>query len=186
MKIKKPIVKKKTRQHLEDKVRQQTDELKIRDGKLKQGAHREKEGATREKQGATREKQGATREKQGANREKIAEEEIHIRTKAMESTFDGIFIIDAKKPGYPIIYANPSFYHLTGLSKNEVIGKNYFLIYGPDENWQVIEEIKNALKLGKSFHGEMLHVKKNGEKFWSLLRIAHIRDKHGVTTHYGQ
>ena len=82
------------------------------------------------KKGLIGKSKGLIREKQGANREKLAEEQIHIRTKAMESTFDGIFIIDAKKPDFPIIYANPSFYHLTGFSKNEIIGKNYFLIYG--------------------------------------------------------
>jgi len=170
MKTKKPIVKKVTRDNLEKKIRHQTSQLRTKSGQLKQGADREK--------------QGANREKQGANREKLAEEQIHIRTKAMEATFDGIFIIDAQKPDFPIIYANPSFYHLTGFSKNEVIGKNYFLIYGSDENSRVYEEIKQTLRQGQSFHGEMLHFKKNGEKFWSLLRITLVRDKKGVTTHY--
>ena len=102
----------------------------------------------------------------------------------MEATFDGIFIIDAKKPDFPIIYANPSFYKLTGYSKNEVIGKNYFLLYGDDENSHAMEEIKQTLLQGKPFQGEMLNSKKNGEKFWSLLRITLVRDKNGIITHY--
>jgi len=155
-KAKKPVMKIKTRGNLEEQIRQ----------------------------GADREKLGADREKQGANREKLAEEQIQVRTKAMESTFDGIFIIDAKKPNFPIIYANPSFYSLTGYSRNEVIGKNYFLLYGLDDNSRIYEEIKKTLRQGKSFHGEMLNFKKNGEKFWSLLRITLVRDKNGITTHY--
>ena len=102
----------------------------------------------------------------------------------MESTFDGIFIIDAKKSDFPIIYANPSFYNLTGYTKSEVIGKNYFLLYGLDEHSRVYEEIKQTLLQGKSFHGEMLHFKKNGEKFWNLLRITLVRDKNGITSYY--
>jgi len=176
-KIKAPLLKKVTRINLEKKIRYQSDELKSKSGQLRQGANREKLGFNREKE-------GADRERQGAKREKLAEEQIHIRTKAMESTFDGIFIIDAKKPDFPIIYANQSFYDLTGYSKNEVIGKNYFLLYGYNDNSRVYEEIKQTLREGKSFQGEMLNFKKNGEKFWSLLRITQVRDKNGITTHY--
>ncbi len=172
---------------------------------VRQGVDREKLGADREKQGAHRETQGADREKvaeekfrkqtdelkiregqlrQGADREKLAEEQLHIRTKAIESTFDGIFIIDAKKPDFSIIYANPSFYTLTGYSKSEVIGKNYFLLNGLHDNLRLYEEIKQNLLLGRPFHGEMLNFKKSGEKFWSLLRITLVRDKNGIITHY--
>ena len=168
--MKKKIIAKATRNNLEEKVRQQTDELKIREGQLRQGANREK--------------LGANREKQGANREKLAQEQIHIRTKAMEATLDGIFIIDAKKPDFPVIYANSSFYGLIGYVKNEVIGQNYFLLYGPDADLRVVEEIKQTMHRGKSFHGEMLNFRKNGEKFWSSLRIAPVRDTNGAVTHY--
>lgn len=163
MKTKEPPLQKITRNNLEKQVRQQTDELKVRSGQLRQGADREK---------------------LGADREKLAEEQIYIRTKAMEATSDGIFIIDAKKPGFPIIYANPSFYSLTGYAKNEVIGKNYFLLYGSGTDSRLVEKIKQTILHGKSFQGEMLKFKKNGEKFWSFLRIAPVRDSKGDITHY--
>ncbi len=123
-------------------------------------------------------------EKLGADREKLAEEQIHIRTKAMESTLEGIFIIDVKKPDFLMIYANPSFYNLTGYTKNEVIGQNYFLLYGSNADLHIVEEIKQTIGQGKSFHGEMLNFRKNGEKFWSSLRIAPVRDTNGAITHY--
>lgn len=166
------------------KSRKQTDELKIQKGELKQGADREKLGADRERQGADREKLGANREKRGADREKLAEEQINIRTKAMESTLDGIFIIDAKKSSYPIIYVNPSFCTLTGYTKSELIGKDYFLLYGLHSDLRIVKEIKDTLRQGKPFHGEMLNSKKNGEKFWSSLRISLVRDTKGGITHY--
>jgi len=186
--IKKPLLKKITRNNLEELVSELTDELNIRKKQLKQSAVRgkhEKEKFRGEViRGGVREKQGADREKQGENRERLAQEQIHIRTKAMESTFDGIFIIDALKPDFPIIYANPSFYELTGFSKNEVIGKNYFLLYGVVDNLHGIEEIKQALLQGRPFQGEMLNSKKDGKKFWSLLRISLVRDNNGTVTHY--
>ncbi len=174
---KKLLSEKTTRNNLEEKVRLQTDELKIRNGQLRRGANRERLGADREKL-------GADREKLGANREKLAEEQIHIRTKAMEATLDGIFIIDAKKPNFPVIYVNPSFQSLTGYAKNEVIGKDYFHLYGSDADLRIVEEIKQTIRQGKSFHGEMLNFKKNGKKFWSSLRVAPVRDTRGAVTHY--
>ncbi|MDO8602704.1 MAG: ATP-binding protein [Candidatus Omnitrophota bacterium] len=167
---KEPLLRKVIHNNLEEQIRQLTDELEIRKRQLKQGVDREK--------------LGADREKQGADREKLAEEQIYIRTKAMESTVDGIFIIDATKPDFLIIYANPAFYSLTGYTKNEVIGKSYFLLHGFDVNMRVAEEIKQALRQGKSFNGEMLNSKKNGEKFSSSLRIAPVRDTNGAITHY--
>lgn len=177
MKLKKPVLKKASRVDMEGQISLLRSDLDKFRGQVSQGVDREQLGAKREQL-------GAKREQLGADREKLAEEQIHIRTKAMESTFDGIFIIDALKPGFPIIYANPSFYQLTGFKKNEVIGKNYFLLYGDVQNLHAREEIKRTLLQGKTYQGEMAHYKKNGDKFWSLLRITLVRDKDGITTHY--
>lgn len=149
-------LKRATRSNLEEQVRQQTDELRIKKGQLRQGV----------------------------DREKLAEEQIHLRTKAMEATLDGVFIIDASGLRYPIIYANPSFYRLTGLSKNEVIGQNYFLLYGTEVESRITEEIKQTLLRGESFHGELLKFRKSGKNYWCSLRIAPVRDANGDTTHY--
>jgi PAS domain S-box-containing protein len=162
---------------LENKIRKQTNELIIRIGQLRQGANRERLGADREKQ-------GADREKRGAKREKLAEEQIYIRTKAMEATADGIFIIEAQKKNLSVMYANQSFYTMTGQLKKDIIGKDYFLHYAPDSDRRIIGEIKQTLRQGKTFQGEMLNSRKNGEKYWNLLRISPVRDDKGVVTHY--
>lgn len=146
----------KSKGHLEEEVRRQTDELHLKKIQLKQGA----------------------------DKQKRSEEQIHIRTKAMESTADGIFIIDAQKTDFPVIYANPSFQTMTGFGKREIIGRNYFLLYGASADPRIIEEIKGTIHQGKSFHGEMLNFQKNGKKFWNLLRITPVRDARGSVTHY--
>jgi two-component system, LuxR family, sensor kinase FixL len=112
--------------------------------------------------------------KRGATREKLGAEQIHIQTKAMESTLDGIFIIDAKNSAYPIIYVNPSFLSLTGYSKDEVIGHAYAMT----------DDIKKAIRSGKSFHGELPNLRKNGETFWSSVRLSPVKDVSNKVTHY--
>jgi len=145
-----------TRESLSRKVRQQTNDLSTKDEQLKQGA----------------------------DKQKRSEEQIHIRTKAMEATSDGIFIVDAINPNFPFIYANQSYYKMTGYTKGEILGKNYFLHYGPYTDPRFLDEIKHTLVSGKSFFGEMLQFKKSGEKYWNLLRITPVRDASGTITHY--
>ncbi len=142
--------------HLGEMVRHQADELKLKNGELKNG----------------KEKQVRT------------DEQVRIRTKAMESTADGIFIIDAQKPDFPIIYANQSFQKMTGYVKKDILGRNYFSFYGADADSRIVNEIKQTIHKGRSFHGEMLNFNKNGKKYWNSLRIAPVRDASGSITHY--
>jgi PAS domain S-box-containing protein len=154
--MKKSLLEKLSRKELEEKVLKQEAELKAKNGQIKQGAVREK----------------------------FAVEQIHIQSKAMNATVDGIFIIDSQKSDFPIIYANQSFQILTGYAKNEIVGKDYFSLYGVDADSRVIEEIKQTLRQGKFFRGEMLGFRKDGKSFWSSLRIAPVRDASGASTHY--
>jgi len=147
---------KETRNHLGETIRQQADELKIKNVQIRQWE----------------------------DKERLAEEQVHIRTKAMDSTDDGIFIIDAQKSGFPVIYSNQSFQAMTGYPKKDILGRNYFLLYGADADPRIAEEIQNTLRHDKPFYGEMLNFRKNGEKYWNYLRIAPVRDASGIVTHY--
>ena len=144
------------RVRLEGLVQRQADELKIKNGLLKNGATKQIE----------------------------SEEQIHVLTKAMESTVDGIFIVDAQKRDLPIIYANQSFQKMTGYAKTEILGRSYFLFYGAQADPRLINEIKRTIRQGKTFHGELLSFKKNGNKYWNSLRIAPVRDSGGTVTNY--
>jgi len=155
MKIKNKI-QNEERARLEGVIQQQAEELKIKNGLLENGAAKQIK----------------------------SEEQIHILTKAMESTVDGIFIVDAQKQDLPITYANQSFQKMTGYAKTEILGRSYFLFYGAKADPRLINEIKRAIHQGKTFHGELLNFKKNGKKYWNSLRIAPVHDSGGTVTHY--
>jgi two-component system sensor kinase FixL len=146
----------KTRNHLTHEILQKNEQLTIKNGQLKNG-------------------------KQEQHR---VEEQVHICIKALDSAADGIFIIDTQEPNFPVIYANQSFQKMTGLAKADILGQNYFLLYGVGVDSNIITEIIDTLHKGKSFRGEMLHFKKDGKKCWNLLRIAPVRDVVGDVTHY--
>ncbi len=119
-----------------------------------------------------------------AEKHKRAEAQIHIRAQAMESTADSIFILDAQKPDFPIIYTNQAFQKMTGYAKKETMDQSYFLLYGTDVDPYILEKIKQAIDKGESFYGELFNFKKGGKKYWNLLRMAPVRDPGGALTHY--
>ncbi|MBN2482752.1 MAG: PAS domain-containing protein [Candidatus Omnitrophica bacterium] len=144
-----------TRNGLKKEVQYRNGKLKLRDEQLKlEGEH-----------------------------QKLAEGQIHILTQAVESTSDGIFIVDIKTPDCPIIYANQSFLKMTGYAQNDIIGQSYLAFYGDNTDQCVVEEIKQTIRESKPFYGEMLNYRKGGERFRVLLRIAPVRGFNGGITH---
>ncbi|MBF0493858.1 MAG: PAS domain-containing protein [Candidatus Omnitrophica bacterium] len=144
------------RDDLGAKIQRQADDLKLKNGQLRNGAEREVR----------------------------SKEQIHMLTEALESAADGIFIINAHKTGFPVIYANRSFQKMTGYAKKDILGRNYFLLYGTGADRRVANEIKHIIRRGKSFHAEMLNFQKGGKKYWNLLRITPLRGAGGAVTHY--
>lgn len=111
-------------------------------------------------------------------------EQVNLFTKAVESTADGIFMLDAKNPAFPVVYANPSFRKMTGYEKNEIIGENYFALCARNIDNRIIDDLKQALNRGKSFHKEVFSFQKRGKKYWNLLRMSVVRGRDGAVTHY--
>ncbi len=113
-----------------------------------------------------------------------AAEQIQISTLAMEAAVDGIFMIDAQQPFFPVIYANPAFRAMTGYNRKDILGKNYFLLYGAKAEPLIVQRIRETLLQGHTFQGELLNFRKDGGKYWHLLRVTPVRDAGGGITHY--
>ena len=168
---------------LEGVVRQQTDKLKTQSDKLKSGENRQKLSDEQINRQTGELKTQGDQLRFGKSKQKLADAEILIQTKAMDSTTDGIFLLDATKTNLPFVYANASFFEITGYTKKDIIGQGYFSLKGFFSDDRIIEEIKNTLRQGKPFHCEVLNFKKNGDKYWNLLRITPVRNAGRSITH---
>lgn len=93
-------------------------------------------------------------------------------------------ISDYKAEGLPIIYANSNFYEITGYSQQEVIGRNCKFLQGADSDASVIEQMREALKLGRGCSCRILNYDKAGTKMWNDISLAPIRKSDGQITHY--
>lgn len=104
---------------------------------------------------------------------------LYLRALAAETANDGIVIADATVPGFPVIFASPSFYHFTGYTPDEVIGNSCRFLQGPKTDANTVEGIRQALNNDQTFEGEILNYRKTGQPFWNLLRIKPLTNAQG-------
>jgi len=98
------------------------------------------------------------------------------------NTDNSVIIIDKLNK---IEWVNEAFTQHSGYTFNEVIGKNpEDFLYGPLTNKETVENLKEKVKQGNSFSGEILKYHKLGHTFWHQLTITPIFDKEGNVTRY--
>ncbi|CAJ1956044.1 unnamed protein product [Sphenostylis stenocarpa] len=96
------------------------------------------------------------------------------------SAFQQTFVVsDATKPDFPILFASAGFFHMTGYTSKEVIGRNCRFLQGADTDPADVAKIREALRIGSGYCGRLLNYKKDGTPFWNLLTISPIKDEDG-------
>ncbi len=116
------------------------------------------------------------------------EEKVRIRTAelkkltvAVEQSPVNIVITD--KDGN-IEYVNPNFEKFTGYSLEEAFGKNPRILKAPGLPDSVYKELWETIISGKTWHGDLINKKKNGEIFWESISIAPIISEDNTITNF--
>lgn len=78
-----------------------------------------------------------------------------------------------------IISVSEAFCTISGYSRDELIGNNHELIRHGDMPEAQIDEVRQALRQGKIWQGELKNRKKNGDHFWSRAYISPNFDEQG-------
>lgn len=97
-------------------------------------------------------------------------------TQAVEQSPASVVITDV---GGNITYVNPQFTRLTGYTLDEIIGKNPKILKSGQTPVEVYRELWSTIKSGKTWTGEILNRKKNGELYWQRGIIAPVLDHDG-------
>lgn len=111
-------------------------------------------------------------------------EEIRLKSRALESTVEGVVILDATKPHFPMMYSNSAFSRMTGYNALEIEGKSYQILQGSNTHMKVIEKLAIRMQNAMSFEDEVVHYKKDGTPFWNNLRISPLTNENGQVTHF--
>jgi len=112
---------------------------------------------------------------------KKAEDKIRKLSVAVEQNPSTIVITDVNSN---IEYVNPKFTELTGYEPEDVIGKNTRILNSGKTDTDVFSDLWEKISNGKTWSGEFINKKKNGEEFIEYATIAPIFDEDGILTNY--
>jgi len=83
-----------------------------------------------------------------------------------------------------IVYVNPQALKITGYSESEVIGKTPRIFASGKTNKAVYQNMYQTLIEGKSWTGEFINRKKNGQLFVENSKIVNLKDMKGRPVFY--
>jgi len=102
----------------------------------------------------------------------------------VETSPEGIVLVDAIKPEHPVIYANPGFEALTGYWKAELVGRNLRFLQGDDREQDGRNRLREALGRGETCRVLLRNYRKDGTMFWNEMTVLPLLDAEGRVTHF--
>lgn len=113
-----------------------------------------------------------------------AQESQRILKRSLESSDNGVLVVDHRAEQLPVVFVNPAFSQMTGYAEAEVLGAPVKLFTGPETDKNDIELISQAVKAGQPLSLTMKSYRKDGAPFWNQVSLAPVRDGHQEVTHY--
>lgn len=83
-----------------------------------------------------------------------------------------------------ITYASDAFCHISGYSKEELIGQNHNIMRHSTMPVEIYQDLWETIKRGKSWTSEIKNKKKNNDFYWVKIHIDTIYDKSGDAIGY--
>ena len=113
--------------------------------------------------------------------QKKVQDELLKLTRAIEHSPSSVMITTATGI---IEYINPKFTAITGYNSQEILGQNPKILKSGEHPKAFYQDLWDALKAGREWHGEFHNRRKNGELYWELASISPIHNGQGVITHF--
>jgi two-component system cell cycle response regulator len=102
----------------------------------------------------------------------------------VESSPEGVVLIDAQNHDHPVIYANPAFEALTGYPAAELLGRNLRLLQADDRDQDGRHRLREALTRGETCRVLLRNYRKDGTLFWNEMTVMPLRHPDGCITHF--
>lgn len=110
--------------------------------------------------------------------------DLEMYRRLVETSPEGVVVVDALDPDRPVIYVNPGFEALTGYSAAELVGRNLRSLQGDDREQDGRHRLREALKAGESCRVLLRNYRKDGQVFWNEVTILPLLDAEGRVTHF--
>jgi diguanylate cyclase (GGDEF)-like protein/PAS domain S-box-containing protein len=103
---------------------------------------------------------------------------------AVDACINGIVIVRADRPGFPIEYVNPAFEKMAGYAAAEVAGLNGTMFWGSDVDQDGVRDIAAMVRERREGSTVLRTYRKDGSMLWTEAHIAPVRDAAGAVTHF--
>jgi PAS domain S-box-containing protein len=112
---------------------------------------------------------------------KQAETQLKKLSTAVEQSPASVVITDTQGT---IEYVNPTFTRVTGYACEEALGNNPRVLKSGKHDQDFYRDLWSTILSGRTWHGEFVNRKKNGEFYWESASISPILDESGRVTHF--
>ncbi|HIV70233.1 MAG TPA: EAL domain-containing protein [Candidatus Aquabacterium excrementipullorum] len=109
-----------------------------------------------------------------------AEERIRLHAAALESSRDGMLVLNRERR---LVSINSAFTDITGYTEEDVLGQTAEFLFPENPN-DVIDQVADTLRSEGSWEGESWCQRKNGELFSTKMSISAVRNTRGMPTHF--
>jgi diguanylate cyclase (GGDEF)-like protein/PAS domain S-box-containing protein len=110
--------------------------------------------------------------------------DAELYRRLVETSPEGVVLVDAQNPERPVIYANPGFEALTGYSAAELLGRNLRFLQADDRDQDGRHRLREALKAGEACRVLLRNYRKDGTMFWNEMTILPLLGADGRVTHF--
>jgi diguanylate cyclase (GGDEF)-like protein/PAS domain S-box-containing protein len=104
---------------------------------------------------------------------------------ALAATTSGVAIVDVRLPDHPLVYVNDAFEALSGLPREQVLGRNCRFLQSPDTDPAAVARLRSAIDRGEEWRETVLNVRgPDRTPWWNEINLAPVRDADGTVTQY--
>ncbi|TWT51233.1 Sporulation kinase E [Rubripirellula amarantea] len=111
------------------------------------------------------------------------ESQLRVSARALTAARQGICVLDARQPNFPIESANPALTQITGHSSSWLLGKSISAILGGDSDMS-LSGINDAMVRGESASLVLRCQHATGRAYWGQVDVSPVHDDDDVLTHY--
>lgn len=110
--------------------------------------------------------------------------DLNLYRRLVETSPEGVVLVDAQHSERPVVYANPGFEALTGYTAAELTGRNLRLLQGDDREQDGRHRLREAMDRGETCRVLLRNYRKDGTVFWNEMTVLPLLDAEGRITHF--
>ncbi|MEP6546082.1 MAG: diguanylate cyclase [Gammaproteobacteria bacterium] len=110
--------------------------------------------------------------------------DLNLYRRLVETSPEGVVLVDAQNPERAVVYVNPGFEALTGYSAAELIGRNLRLLQADDREQDGRHRLREAMDRGETCRVLLRNYRKDGTVFWNEMTVLPLLGEDGRVTHF--